>query len=50
MLQSAEVLKTATSIELLHRCICELYYFDKEFADKVLALQSPRLITHSALL
>jgi hypothetical protein len=30
---------TKASIELLHKCICELYYFDTEFASKVLALR-----------
>jgi hypothetical protein len=29
----------ASNVELLHRCICELYYFDGEFAAKVLALK-----------
>jgi hypothetical protein len=31
---------SSANIELLHRCICELYYFDKGFASKVLALKS----------
>ena len=33
---------SSSNIELLHRCICELYYFDKGFATKVLGLKSWR--------